>query len=99
MLTKLGIHPLAAFGVVAVDFMLFGQEAATLGIGWLVSVPVAAALGLAVGLIQSRTWDEDMGLAVGKGLLVAVLTAIPTPLPSAVTAGLGLLGAVKMLRD
>ncbi len=98
MLTTVGIHPLAAVGVVAVDSMLFGGTVSTGGVGWAASVPVGIALGIAVGIIQRRGHD-NLGLAVGKGLMVAVLTAIPTPLPSALVAGAGTAGAVTMFHD
>ena len=81
----IGLHPAAAVAVVAVDSMLFGATAATLGIGWLVSIPVGVALGAAVTLVQLRTPGNDRDLAVGKGLIVAILTAIPTPLPSLIS--------------
>ena len=100
MLTTVGIHPLAAVGVIAVDSMLFGGTVASVGVGWGASVPVGLAVGVAVGLIQRRgSPPDDLGLAVGKGLMVAVLTAIPTPLPSALVAGAGTAGAVNLLRD
>ena len=100
MLTTVGIHPLAAVGVIAVDSMLFGGTVASVGVGWGASVPVGLAVGVAVGLIQRRgSLPDDLGLAVGKGLMVAVLTAIPTPLPSALVAGAGTAGAVNLLRD
>ena len=87
-------------GVVAVDSMLFGATAATLGAGCVASVPVGAVLGIAVTLIQHRgSPQDDLGLAAGKGLIIAILTAIPTPLPSALVAGAGTAGAVTMLRD
>lgn len=101
MLTRLGIHPLAALGVIAVDSMLFGGTVLTGGPGWLVSVPVGVALGVAVGLIQHRgPAHDDLGLAAGKGIMIGVLTAIPTPLPSLIGAGTaGTAGAVTMLVD
>ena len=68
MLTTVGIHPLAAVGVVAVDSMLFGGTVATGGVGWTASVPVGIALGVAVGFIQYRGHDA-LGLAVGKDLM------------------------------
>ena len=40
-----GLHPLVGFGFFAVDVMLFGEEAATAGIGWAASIPVAFVLG------------------------------------------------------
>ena len=100
MLTTVGVHPLAAVGIIAVDSMLFGGTIASGGVGWGASVPVGFAVGVAVGLIQRRgTPPDDLGLAVGKGLMVAVLTAIPTPLPSALVAGAGTAGAVTLLRN
>ena len=100
VLTTLGIHPLAAVGVIAVDSMLFGGTVVTGGIGWAISVPVGIALAVAVSLIQRRgSPHDDLGLAVGKGLIVGVLTAIPTPLPSALVAGAGTVGAVTMFRN
>ena len=100
MLTQVGIHPLAALGVIAVDSMLFGGTVVTSGGGWLVSLPVGIALGVATGFIQRHAPPhDDLGLAVGKGIMIAVLTAIPTPLPSALVAGAGTAGAVTMIRD
>ena len=100
MLTTVGIHPLAAAGVVAVDSMLFGGAVVTGGLGWAASVPVGIVLGVAVGFIQHRGSPQDArGLATGKGLLIGLLTAIPTPLPSALVAGAGTAGAVTMFRD
>ena len=99
-LDVIGVHPASAAGVVAVDSMLFGATAATLGAGWVASIPVGAVLGIAVTLIQHRgSPQDDLGLAAGKGLIIAILTAIPTPLPSALVAGAGTAGAVTMLRD
>lgn len=99
MLRVIGLHPAAAVAVVAVDSMLFGATAATLGIGWLASIPVGVALGAAVTLVQRRTPGNDLDLAVGKGLIVAILTAIPTPLPSFLVAGAGVAGGVELWRS
>lgn len=99
LLTRLGIHPLAAVAVVVVDWMLFGATTATASVGWLVSIPVGFVLGLAVALIQHRGCQEDPGLAAGKGLLIGLITAIPTAIPSGLTLGLGALGGIRMLHD
>ena len=99
-LDVVGVHPAAAAGVVAVDSMLFGTAVATLGVGWVASVPIGVVLCIAVTLIQHRgSPQDDLGLAVGKGIIIGILTAIPTPLPSALVAGAGTAGAVTMLRD
>ena len=96
----IGIHPAAAAGVVAVDSMLFGGTIATGGIGWIVSVPIGLALGIAVTLIQHRgSPQDDFFHAVGKGILIAILTAIPTSLPSAFVVASGTAGAVSMLQQ
>ena len=94
-----GLHPLVGFGMFAVDLMLFGEEAATLGIGWPIALAVAVALTIPCILIQRYAYKDDWGAAVGKGVLVGVLTAIPTPLPSIVPFVGGALGLVNMLGD
>ena len=100
MMTTVGIHPAVAVTVVAVDSMLFGGTVATGGIGWAASIPVGIVLGAAAGLIQRRgSPQDDLGLAAGKGLVVGLLTAIPTPLPAVLVAGAGTAGAVTMFRQ
>ena len=100
MLARLGIHPLVAVVVVTVDTMLFSGTVATGPVGWLMSIPVGIVLGVATGLVQHHGSPRDnQGLATGKGLLVAVLTAIPTPLPAAVVVGSGTAGAFAMYRQ
>lgn len=95
----IGIHPAGAVGVVAIDWMLFGGTVATAGIGWVASVPIGVALGVAVTLIQHRgSPKDDLALAAAKGILVAILTAIPTALPSVFSGALGIAGAVPMFR-
>jgi hypothetical protein len=93
----LGLHPLVGFGMFAVDLMLFGVEWSTLEIGWIVTLPVAAALTIPCVLIQKYNFGDNWGAAIGKGLLVGVLTAIPSPLPSVVPFLGGGLGVVKLL--
>lgn len=90
-----GLHPLVAFGVVAVDLMLFGGEASTAGVAWVVSVGVAVALAVPVLLLQRYAYHDDWGTAVGKAALLALLTAIPTPIPAIFPAAAGVLGMVK----
>lgn len=86
----LGLHPFVAFGMVAADMMLFGGEAATAGVGLAVTVPVALALTVPCILLQRYSFGDNWGAAVGKGLMVGVLTAIPFPIGSPLT----ILGAI-----
>jgi hypothetical protein len=92
-----GLHPFVGFGMIAVDWMLFGSEAATLGVGWGVSVLVALALTPPCILIQKYSYKDSWGASAGKGLLVGVLTAIPTGLPSIVTFGGAAIGTARYL--
>ena len=92
-----GLHPLVGFGMFAVDWMLFGAEAITVGVAWPVSIPVGAALALPCVLIQRHSFNDSWGAAIGKGVLVGLLTATPTPLPSGVPLVGAVLGAAKLL--
>ena len=92
-----GLHPLVAFGMLAVDFMLFGGEGASLGVSWPISVAVAAALTVPSILLQRSVYRDSWGAAAGKGILIGVLTAIPTPLPSIIPLLGGVAGTVRLL--
>lgn len=98
-LQLLGIHPACAVLLVTVDTMLFGVTVATAGVGYIVSIPVALVLGGIVTIFQKRSYNDDWLLAAGKGLTFALLTAIPTPLPSIITAGSGVLGGIQSVKN
>ena len=90
-----GLHPLTAMGLFVVDWMLFGEEVATAGIGWVISLPVGMMLGFAAILIQKHAYRDETMPAVAKGLLVGLLTAIPTPLASFGFLPLAAFGAIR----
>ena len=92
-----GLHPLTGFGMFAVDWMLFGGEVGSAGVGMILTVPFALALTVPCVLIQRYSFNDSWGAAFGKGLMVGVLTAIPTALPSFVSLGAGTLGVGKYL--
>jgi len=92
-----GLHPLVGFGMTAVDTMLFAESASTFGAGWIITVPIALALSIPCILIQKYFFGDDWGVALGKGLIIGTITAIPTPLPSIISASGGLLGLVNKL--
>jgi hypothetical protein len=92
-----GLHPLTALGLLVVDWMLFGEEVATGGVGWLVSLPVGIILGLIAFLIQRRSSNDEFAPAAAKGLLVGLLTAIPAPLSSFGILPLAAFGAIRIL--
>jgi hypothetical protein len=78
--------------MVAVDMMLFGQEAATAGIALAVTVPIALALTVPCVLLQRYAYGDNWGAALGKGLMVGVLTAIPLPIGSPFTIVAAIVG-------
>ena len=88
----LGLHPITGFGMFAIDWMLFGVSGATFGVGWLVTIPIALALSVPCTLIQRFSYGDHWGTAVAKGMLIGILTAIPTPIPSAITLTTGVMG-------
>src|SRR5258708_38271835 len=93
----LGLHPLTALLLFVVDWMLFGEEVATGGIGWAISLPIGILLGLVAIRIQKRMYKDDDRPAMAKGLVVALLTAIPAPLSSLGLLPLAAFGAVRVL--
>jgi hypothetical protein len=92
-----GIHPIVAFSLFAIDWMLFGSEIVTLGTDWVVTAPIGLLLGIAAIFVQRYSFKDDLGVAIGKGLLLGLLTAIPTALPSLGMIPFAAIGAVKLL--
>ena len=90
--TLVGLHPLVAVALFAVDMMLFGEEAATAGVGVALTIPAGLALAVPAYLLQRHAYGDSRAVALGKALMVGVLTAIPTPLPSALTLAGGVFG-------
>lgn len=109
VLQKFGIHPLVAFTMVCIDTMLFLPtevmatagapitEGFTLVVSELILVLIAIFLTIPAVLLQKYHYKDCWGVALGKGFIVGLLTAIPTPLPSLMTGALGVIGATKML--
>ncbi len=93
-----GIHPAIAFLTLIVDMMLFGGEIATLGAILPVSIGAGCVLGVIAYLAQRKWYGDDRGSAAIKGLILAFLTAIPTPLPAILTLPSGIVGLFHSLR-
>jgi hypothetical protein len=92
-----GLHPLVAFVMFAVDQMMMTLETMTFGAFVVVSVIVGFALTLPCALLQRYAYKDEWGAAWAKGLLIGILTAIPTSLPSVLTASWGVLGLIGMV--
>ena len=90
---KLGLHPITAVAMILVDFMLFGSDAT--GVGWIFSCIVAFLLVLPCIFIQKLAYKDGWLMAIAKGLIVGVITAIPTSLPAVFTGIGGVMGALS----
>ena len=93
-----GLDPRVVVLTMVVDSMLFGGQLVTLGTSSLLSVPVGIVLGVITYKAQRHWYRDDRDSALIKGLIVALLTAIPTSLPGFLTVPSGIVGLVHMLR-
>ena len=94
-LQTIGLDPLVAFAVVAIDFMLFGPDST--GVGWIISCVVGLLLIVPCALLQHFSFGDKWIAAFAKGFIVGILTAIPTPLPSVVTFSVGVAGLLSQI--
>lgn len=94
-----GLHPLVGFSLFTVDSVLFASEVVTIDATWALTVPIGFALTIPAILIQKRAYGDSWRAAVGKGLTVGILTAIPLPIASLMTLTGGVLGTVRGLRS
>jgi hypothetical protein len=93
-----GLHPTIAFLALVVDLMLFGGEVLTLGELLPVSIGAGFVLGFITYLAQRRWYGDDKESASIKGLILGLLTAIPTPLPAALYIPSGIVGLIHNMR-
>jgi hypothetical protein len=97
LLQILGIHPLAAFALITIDFMLFGKEIALGPIGWAISAIAGLLLTIPTYFLQRHSYHDTPHIAFAKALTLGILTAIPTPLPSLITGTGSILGLLSSL--
>lgn len=92
-----GLDPRVAFLAFVLDLMLFGSEVLTFG----ATVVVAAVVGVIFGYIayraQMKWYGDDHDSAMIKGLILGLLTAIPTPLPAILFVSSGVMGLAHNL--
>jgi hypothetical protein len=91
-----GIQPFVGVAVVGTDMMLGAMEVGTCFIGCVLSFCVGMMMIVPCTLIQKSVYGDGWLGALGKGTLLGILVAIPTPIPSAITLGLTVLGAISM---
>ena len=97
LLRKIGLHPFVAFALIVVDMMLFGTDITV--ITWWISVIVGIMLIPPSILLQRFAYKDDWNVAIAKGVIVGILTGIPTPLPAVVTGLGGVLGLIGGAKD
>lgn len=93
-----GLHPGITLLILVVDTMLFGANAATLGALFPVSLAAACVLGFITYRAQMRWYGDDAENARIKAVILAFLTAIPTPLPAFLYVPAGVVGLVHLVR-
>jgi hypothetical protein len=97
-LQTFGIHPLSAFALITIDLMLFGNDALLGPAGWTISSIMGLILVIPIYLLQRYGYKDTTPIALAKALLLGLITAIPTPLPSLLTGASGLLGIAGTLK-
>lgn len=82
LLRHCGIHPGVALVFVLSDWLLFGGELFT----GMATLPISIIAGILLGIWaykkQYRDYKDSKRLALLKGVLLAFVTAIPTPIGS-----------------
>jgi len=81
-----------AFLTVVADTMIFGGDIVTAGFMLPVAMCAGVVLGVITFLAQRKYYGDDNQASLIKGLIVALLTAIPSPLPYALFIPAGVVG-------
>ena len=89
------LHPGVALLTVMVDSMVFTGEVVTLGMGLPFSFAVSGAVGFLAYRAQQKWHNDDQESAAIKAGILALLVAIPSPLPSFIYLPLGVIGLFK----
>lgn len=98
LLQYLGLDFRVAALTLLVDEMVFGMTLASFGTLYLVEVMAGVVLGIIAYKIQRHWYGDGHESALIKGLIIGLLTAIPTPLSTLAVAGpAGVLGLLHQL--
>jgi hypothetical protein len=93
-----GLHPAMAFLTVVADTMIFGGDIASAGLLLPVAAVGAVILGIITFMAQKAWYQDGSESAFIKALIVALLTAIPSPLPYFLFVPAGLVGLFRTKR-
>ncbi|WP_103028805.1 phosphoribosylaminoimidazole carboxylase [Salinibacter altiplanensis] len=82
------LHPASGGLILGLDWLLFSENAITLGLSTLFVAAVGAGVvGLGVGVLQHRYGADGPGLAGLKGLLGGIAVGIPLPVAGTALGG------------
>lgn len=90
--TRFGVHPAIALFTLCIDLMSFGGEVGSFGLFLPFSALMASAVGYVTYHGQQSWYGDSAESAKTKAVMLAVLTFIPSPLPSVLYAPLGIVG-------
>jgi phage shock protein PspC (stress-responsive transcriptional regulator) len=93
-----GLDPRVALVAVVLDTMLFVGETLTFEVLLPFSVLAGAVFGFITYKAQKSWYGDDHDSALIKGLIMGLLTAIPTSLPAFLYVPAGFLGLANLLR-
>jgi hypothetical protein len=94
----LGLDPRIALIAIVLDTMLFGGEIVTFGGSVVISVMVGIVFGIITYKAQKSWYGDDHDSSLIKGLIMGLLTAIPTPIPAFLYVPAGFAGLVHLIR-
>ena len=95
----LGLHPIVGFGMFAIDQLIFGMNMISMGFLIPVSIIIGILMTFAAILIQKSGTPDGWGMAIGKGIMVGIITAIPTSISSICLIPSAVLGTIGMLMN
>ncbi len=93
-----GFHATTAFLTIVADTMIFSGDVASAGLLLPVAAGAAVVLGIIAFMIQKAWFGDDNQSAFIKALIVALLTAIPSPLPYVLFIPAGIVGLFRRKR-
>lgn len=92
---RFGVHPAIALFTLCIDLMSFGGEAASFGLFLPFSALMASAVGYVTYHGQQSWYGDSAESAKTKAVMLAVLTFIPSPLPSMAYLPAGFIGLLR----
>ena len=98
VLQMFGLDPRIAFLTLIIDMMLNAGDVVTAGVLLPVSIGAGMVLGYITYRAQMNWYGDDAESAKIKGLIIGLLTAIPTPLPELLYIPAGVMGLIHGFR-